>query len=149
MKKIMGGLRRNRNSIGSSSSTSDDAKINTPQEPSSTPDEVNYADLFDNDDDESENSKENKINNHHISQKQRVVKKKTIHKKRKKLNSQKLAASMKVMPMMTISEMVDCEESTEDEKEGEDEGGWRLMMRRRWEHTAWKRLRRKVDADRG
>ncbi len=126
MKKLMGGLRRNRNSIGSSSTT-DEGKNITPQEPPTDNDDVNYADLFDNDDDENENSKENNLNRN-ISQKQRAKKKTsstTSHKKRKKLNPQKQAAvaSMKVMPMMTISEVLDCEESTEDEKEGEGMSG--------------------------
>ena len=123
MKKLMSGLRRNRNSIGSSSNTdnvncsSDD--VNSKE--AITDDNVNYADLFDDDDDE--NSKENNLNNKSQRHKSR---KSTIIKKRKKLhNSQKLAAvtSLKVMPMMTISEMVECEEdeeeSTEDESEGE------------------------------
>lgn len=82
MKKIIGGLRRNRNSIGSSPSTTDDAKISTPQEPTTTYDEVNYADLFDNDDDEDENCKENKLTNRHISQKHMSV---TVKVKRVRL----------------------------------------------------------------
>uniref|UniRef100_A0A7S2KUT9 Uncharacterized protein n=1 Tax=Skeletonema marinoi TaxID=267567 RepID=A0A7S2KUT9_9STRA len=124
MKKLMSGLRRNRNSIGSSSSTdnvsssSDD--VNTKE---AITDDVNYADLFDNDDDE--NSKENNLNNNTQRHQNR---KSTIIKKRKKLhNSKKVAAvtSTKVMPMMTISEMVECEEdeeSTETEDESEGEG---------------------------
>eukprot|EP00984_Skeletonema_dohrnii_P022538 scaffold11656_cov85-Skeletonema_dohrnii-CCMP3373.AAC.9 len=125
MKKLMSGLRRNRNSIGSSSSTdnvdsSDDG--NNMQQEKLTDDDVNYADLFDDDDDE--NSKENNLNNN--TQRHKNRKSTSTTKKRKKLhNSQKLAAvtsSMKVMPMMTISEMVECEEdeeSIEDESEGE------------------------------
>ena len=123
MKKLMSGLRRNRNSIGSSSSTdnvnssSDD--VNSKE---AITDDENYADLFDDDDDE--NSKENNLNNN--TQRHKNRRSASTTKKRKKLhNSKKVAAvtSTKVMPMMTISEMVECEEdeeeSTEDESEGE------------------------------
>ena len=118
----MSGLRRNRNSIGSSSSTdnvnssSDD--VNSKE---AITDDVNYADLFDDDDDE--NSKENNLNNN--TQRHKNRRSASTTKKRKKLhNSKKVAAvtSTKVMPMMTISEMVECEDdevSTEDESEGE------------------------------
>mmetsp|Transcript_26188 Transcript_26188/g.44553 ORF Transcript_26188/g.44553 Transcript_26188/m.44553 type:complete len:309 (+) Transcript_26188:179-1105(+) len=122
MKKLMSGLRRNRNSIGSSSSTdnvsssSDD--VNSKE---AITDDENYADLFDDDDDE--NSKENNLNNN--TQRHKNRRSASTTKKRKKLhNSKKVAAvtSTKVMPMMTISEMVECEDdevSTEDESEGE------------------------------
>jgi len=126
MKKLMSGLRRNRNSIGSSSSTdivnsnSDDGN-NMQQEKLAADDDFNYADLFDDDGDE--NSKENNLNNN--TQRHKNRRSASTTKKRKKLhNSKKVAAvtSTKVMPMMTISEMVECEDdevSTEDESEGE------------------------------
>ncbi|KAK1737733.1 hypothetical protein QTG54_011505 [Skeletonema marinoi] len=120
MKKLMSGLRRNRNSIGSSSSTDNFKGSDDVNSKEAITDNFNYADLFDDDDDEY--SKENNLNNNTQRHKNR---KSTIIKKRKKLhNSQKLAAvtSVKAMPMMTISEMVECEddeESTEDESEGE------------------------------
>ena len=117
MKKIMGGLRRNKNST-----TNNNSNNLQQQESTTTNDDeevvVNYADLFDNDYDE--NSKENNSKNNIILQRSTTTTKKTsmAMKKRKKLNPAVVSISssreVRMMPMMTISEMVECEEEEEE-----------------------------------